>query len=216
MEDFIRREETAGAIEIVDGKPRKQSRGRIDYTLRIRINPNTQPVALALIEAKAEHLPPMHGLEQGKLYAACKRLNVGFVFSSNGHLFVEFDRLYRFDRGGETDQRVSFAGRAPGTLRASHGIPARHRGPIGRPVARRDARVRPLRRAGRAGLRPPSPYPATPSATSTKAGLEAYPRKPVRLSRPLPVSLPEAAPTSSRTRRSSELPRSSAPAASMP
>jgi type I restriction enzyme R subunit len=93
MEDFIRREETAGAIEIVDGKPRKQSRGRIDYTLRIRINPNTQPVALALIEAKAEHLPPMHGLEQGKLYAACKRLNVGFVFSSNGHLFVEFDRF---------------------------------------------------------------------------------------------------------------------------
>src|SRR6266540_4631550 len=92
-EDFIRREETAGAIEIVDGKPRKQSRGRIDYTLRIRINPNTQPVALALIEAKAERLPPMHGLEQGKLYAACKRLNVGFVFSSNGHLFVEFDRF---------------------------------------------------------------------------------------------------------------------------
>jgi type I restriction enzyme R subunit len=92
-EDFVRREETAGAIEIVDGRPRKQSRGRIDYTLRIRINPNTQPVALALIEAKAEHLPPMHGLEQGKLYAACKRLNVGFVFSSNGHLFVEFDRF---------------------------------------------------------------------------------------------------------------------------
>jgi type I restriction enzyme R subunit len=35
----------------------------------------------------------MHGLEQGKLYAACKRLNVGFVFSSNGHLFVEFNRF---------------------------------------------------------------------------------------------------------------------------
>jgi type I site-specific restriction endonuclease len=69
-EDFICREETAGAIEIVDGRPRKQSRGRIDYTLRIRINPNTQPVALALIEAKAERLPPMHGLEQGKLYAS--------------------------------------------------------------------------------------------------------------------------------------------------
>lgn len=61
-EDLIRREKTAGAIEIVEGRPRKQSRGRIDYTLRIRVNPNTQPIALALIEAKAEHLPPMHGL----------------------------------------------------------------------------------------------------------------------------------------------------------
>lgn len=28
-EDLIRREETAGAIEIVDGKPRKRARGRV-------------------------------------------------------------------------------------------------------------------------------------------------------------------------------------------
>jgi len=90
-ENMIRREETAGAIEIVNGKPRKRARGRVDYTLRIAVNPETQPVAVALIEAKAEHLPPNHGLEQGKLYASCKRLNVPFVFSSNGHLFVEFD-----------------------------------------------------------------------------------------------------------------------------
>jgi type I restriction enzyme R subunit len=91
-EDLIRREETAGAIQIVDGKPRKQAKGRVDYTLRIKVNPETQPVAVALIEAKAENLPPTHGLEQAKLYASCKRLNVPFVFSTNGHLFVEFDR----------------------------------------------------------------------------------------------------------------------------
>ncbi|SRR5712692_481475 len=92
-EDLIKREETAGAIHMVDGRPRRRSRGRIDYTLRIKVNPGTQPVALAIIEAKAENLPPSHGLEQAKLYAACKRLNVPFVFSSNGHQFVEFDRL---------------------------------------------------------------------------------------------------------------------------
>jgi type I restriction enzyme R subunit len=91
-EDLIRREETAGAIEIIDGKPRKQAKGRVDYTLRVKVNPETQPVAVALIEAKAENLPPTHGLEQAKLYASCKRLNVPFVFSTNGHLFVEFDR----------------------------------------------------------------------------------------------------------------------------
>lgn len=90
-EELIRREETAGAIEIIDGKPRKRARGRVDYTLRIAVNAETQAVAVALIEAKAEHLPPGHGLEQGKLYASCKRLNVPFVISSNGHLFVEFD-----------------------------------------------------------------------------------------------------------------------------
>jgi len=91
-EDLIRREETAGAIEIIAGKPRKQAKGRVDYALRIKVNLETQPVAVALIEAKAENLPPTHGLEQAKLYASCKRLNVPFVFSTNGHLFVEFDR----------------------------------------------------------------------------------------------------------------------------
>lgn len=92
-EDLIRREETAGAIEIIDGKPRKRAKGRVDYVLRIKINPETQPVAVAIIEAKADHLPPNHGLEQAKLYASCKRMNIPFVFSSNGHLFVEYDQF---------------------------------------------------------------------------------------------------------------------------
>jgi len=91
-EDLIRREETAGAIEVIEGKPRKQAKGRVDYTLRVRVNPNTQPLAMALIEAKAADLPPTHGLEQAKLYASCQRLNVQFVYASNGHLFVEYDR----------------------------------------------------------------------------------------------------------------------------
>jgi type I restriction enzyme R subunit len=92
-EELIRREETAGAIEIVDGKPRKRTKGRVDYVLRIKVNIDNQPVAVALIEAKAENLPPTHGLQQAKLYADSKRLNVQFVFSSNGHQFVEYDRF---------------------------------------------------------------------------------------------------------------------------
>jgi type I restriction enzyme R subunit len=91
-EDLIKREETAGAIEIVDGTPRRRGRGRIDYLLRLKVNPDTQPVAAALIEAKAEDLPPTHGLEQGKSYTGpSRRFNVPFVFSTNGHLFVEYD-----------------------------------------------------------------------------------------------------------------------------
>lgn len=92
-EDLIRREEAAPGIDVIDGRPRRRRRGRMDYVLRIRVNPNTQPIAVALIEAKAENLPPTHGLEQAKCCASCKRLNVPFAFSSNGHLFVEYDRI---------------------------------------------------------------------------------------------------------------------------
>ncbi len=92
-EDLIRREETSGAVEIIDGKPRKRSKGRVDYTLRIKVNPDAQPIAIALIEAKAADLTPEHGLEQVKLYSDCHRLNVPFVFSTNGHLFIEFDHF---------------------------------------------------------------------------------------------------------------------------
>ncbi len=92
-EDFIRREETAGTIEIIGGKARRRSRGQVDYTLRIVVKDGCQPVAVALMEAKKNTLPPGHGLNQAKAYAHCKRLNVPFVYSSNGHQFVEFDRF---------------------------------------------------------------------------------------------------------------------------
>ncbi|CAG1007644.1 Putative DNA repair helicase RadD [Anaerolineales bacterium] len=89
-EDLIRREETAGEITYDNNRP-KRKKGRLDYTLRVRVNAETQPVALALIEAKREDHPPTRGLEQAKMYADCKRLNVSFVYSTNGHLFVEYD-----------------------------------------------------------------------------------------------------------------------------
>lgn len=92
-EELIRREETAGAIDVVEGRPQRRARGRVDYVLRVKVNVGTQPVAVGVIEAKAEHLPATHGLEQGKVYALGKRLNVPFVFASNGHLFVEYDRF---------------------------------------------------------------------------------------------------------------------------
>ena len=87
-EHLISREETAGAVALIGGQTRRQNR-RADYTLRLPAPPGEQPIAVALIEAKAEHLPPDHGLPQAKTYA--RALNVPFVFASNGHLFVEFD-----------------------------------------------------------------------------------------------------------------------------
>ncbi len=91
-EDLIRREQSAGSIEIIGNKARRRAKGKVDYLLRVKVNPNTQPVAVALIEAKKNTLPPGHGLSQAKGYSECERLNVPFVFSSNGYQYVEFDR----------------------------------------------------------------------------------------------------------------------------
>ncbi len=91
-EDHIKREETAGSIQIIGGKAKRQGKGRTDYTLRIRVGQDTQPIAIALIEAKKEDEMPGKGLEQAKAYQLCDRFHVPFIFSTNGHLYVEFDR----------------------------------------------------------------------------------------------------------------------------
>lgn len=95
-EEHIRREETAGSIEVIDGEPRRQAKGRTDYTLRIKVSPSAQPVALAYIEAKAEKKDPAAGLQQGIDYSiASRRFNVPFVYATNGHAFVEYDHFHQ-------------------------------------------------------------------------------------------------------------------------
>lgn len=113
-EDLIRREETACGIDVVEGKPSRRKQGRIDYLIRIKVNISSQPVAVALIEAKRSDEPPAKGLEQAKKYA---RLNhVPFVYSSNGHLFVEYDSLT-----GKTSDPISLEQfPTPDELRARH------------------------------------------------------------------------------------------------
>ncbi len=87
----IRVEETAAPVDIVYGKGQRRAKGRTDYVLRRPLEPDTEPIPLAIIEAKREGLPPEHGLQQGKGYRIGKLHNVPFVSSSNGHLFVEYD-----------------------------------------------------------------------------------------------------------------------------
>lgn len=89
----IRIEVTAAQIDIVDGKPRRRPAGRTDYLLRRPLLGTGEPIPLAIIEAKREGRPPEHGLQQGKDYRVGELNHVPFVFSSNGHLFVEFDEL---------------------------------------------------------------------------------------------------------------------------
>ena len=61
-EDHIRSEETAGKIAIIRGKAVRARTGRTDYTLRIKISKDAQPVAVAVVEAKAEDKHPAYGI----------------------------------------------------------------------------------------------------------------------------------------------------------
>lgn len=90
--EHIKVEATVGGIDIIDGRARRR-RGRTDYLLRLKVTRDTQPVAVALIEAKAEDKSPGFGLGQGKRDGDCNRLNVKFIFSTNGKQFVEYDKF---------------------------------------------------------------------------------------------------------------------------
>lgn len=115
-EDHIKREETTGAVELIAGKARRRVKGRTDLTLRVIVTADMQPVAVAVIEVKKDTLPPGHGLDQAKGYAKASRLNVPFVFSTNGHMFVEFDRL----TGHTTAPRPMADFPSPADLRARY------------------------------------------------------------------------------------------------
>jgi len=84
---------TPGGITAIDGKARRRNSGRTDYLLHIEVSNGTQPIAVALIEAKPENKSPGFGLLQGKQDGDCDRLNVKFVYSTNGHQFVEYDKF---------------------------------------------------------------------------------------------------------------------------
>jgi len=99
-ETNIKVEATSGGITVIDGKARRR-KGRTDYLLRIEVSKDTQPVAIALIEAKAEDKSPGFGLGQAKRDGDCDRLNVKLIFSTNGHQFVEYDKFTGITSGAK-------------------------------------------------------------------------------------------------------------------
>jgi type I restriction enzyme R subunit len=110
----IHREQSAMRIDILDGKPLKRGRGRVDYLLRAYIGDHDYPLTLAFVEAKKESLPPTQGLEQVKEYA--RRHAVKFVYSSNGHQFVEYDAT----SGKTTEPQAMSSFPTPVELRARY------------------------------------------------------------------------------------------------
>jgi type I restriction enzyme R subunit len=90
-EDHIRREVNAGGLVLVRGDWKREQK-LVDYLLSLRVEGHPEMVPVAIIEAKRNTFPPHYGLEQAKQYADARRLNVPFVYSSNGYQYVEFDR----------------------------------------------------------------------------------------------------------------------------
>ena len=84
---LIREERTPGGTDIIDGKPRKR-KGRTDYLLCIPVIEGKPPLAIAVLEAKAEYKLPSLGIQQAKNYM--KKFNVPFVFTTNGNLYAEY------------------------------------------------------------------------------------------------------------------------------
>lgn len=87
MDALIREEKTPGGIDIIDGRPRKR-KGRTDYLLCVPVVDGKPPLAIALLEAKAEDKLPSLGIQQAKSYM--KKFNVPFVFATNGNLYAEY------------------------------------------------------------------------------------------------------------------------------
>ncbi|HEU5125242.1 MAG TPA: DEAD/DEAH box helicase family protein [Verrucomicrobiae bacterium] len=87
----VKVEETAAPVDIIHGKGKRRPKGRTDYVLRHPLAPGGEPIPLAILEAKREKQHAEYGLQQGKGYRVGQLHNVPFVFSTNGHQFVEYN-----------------------------------------------------------------------------------------------------------------------------
>ena len=87
VDALIREERTPGGSDIIEGKPRKR-KGRTDYLLCIPVIEGKPPLAVTVLEAKAEDKLPSLGIQQAKDYM--KKFNVPFVFTTNGNLYAEY------------------------------------------------------------------------------------------------------------------------------
>lgn len=84
---LVREEKTPGGSDIIDGRPVRRS-SRTDYLLCLPILPGKPPLAVALLEAKAEGKFHSLGIQQARRDAL--KHHVPFYFATNGSLYAEF------------------------------------------------------------------------------------------------------------------------------
>jgi type I restriction enzyme R subunit len=84
--------ETPAPVEPTGPKGRRRKGpGRTDYLLCVQVGDMPKPLPVGVLEAKKQSEDPLKGMQQAKGYADCQRFEVKYVFSTNGHLYGEFD-----------------------------------------------------------------------------------------------------------------------------
>ncbi|VFN04670.1 MAG: type I restriction enzyme, R subunit, partial [Candidatus Kentron sp. G] len=92
--------ETPAPVEPTGPKGRRRKgAGRVDYLLCVQVGDGPKPLPVGVLEAKKESEDPLEGMQQAKGYADCKRFEVKYVFSSNGHRYGEFDSFTHLQGG---------------------------------------------------------------------------------------------------------------------
>ena len=85
-------EYTPGRVVLRGGRAEREKPRIMDYLLRY-----TDSFPIAIVEAKAEDLPAVAGLEQVKRYA--RESNLMFAYATNGHDIIEWDGFSDTTRG---------------------------------------------------------------------------------------------------------------------
>lgn len=91
---------TPAPVEPTGAKGRRRTgSGRTDYLLCVQVGDMSKPLPVAVLEAKKESEDPLKGMQQAKGYADCKRFEIKYVFSTNGHRYGEFDSFTSIQGG---------------------------------------------------------------------------------------------------------------------
>jgi type I restriction enzyme, R subunit len=86
--------ETPAPVEPIGPKGRRRpGPGKIDYLLCVEVPSGPKPLPVAILEAKKEGEDPLKGMQQAKGYADCERFDAKYIFSTNGHRYVKFNKF---------------------------------------------------------------------------------------------------------------------------
>jgi type I restriction enzyme R subunit len=92
--------ETPAPVEPIGPKGRRRrGPGRTDYLLCVRVGDMPKSLPVAVLEAKKRSERPLKGMQQAKGYSDCQRFDVKYIFSTNGHLYGEFDKFTSLQNG---------------------------------------------------------------------------------------------------------------------